>query len=326
MIATTKQNTITRVIGTSPYPILGSSPTRKAIIMSPVAPGGGGGVLTAVSFAIPGATLWPVPAGVTSVVNAYCWGASGNAGAAGGGLGGGGGGGGAFASSGPLTVTPGSFLNAIVGTHGSAGVTQLLTFPGGVQLATAGNGASGVADVGGAGGVATVGTALENGGAGDSATGLAGPGAGAGGGAGSFAFGSNGAASVGGAGGGAATLLGFGAGGKGGNGGIIGASGQNGASPGGGGGGAGGGGASAGSGTDGLLVIFYNTPVVSGVVSLSHRQDVVAGQGILNYLPGTTFPTIITDHDIGTFIGEEWWIVSSVANVVVQITEYLHEC
>lgn len=58
-----------------------------------------------------------------------------------------------------------------------------------------------------------------------------------------------------------------------------------------------------------------------GYISMDHRSDVIPGAGILNYITGATFPTVITDEEIGDAIGLPWWIVSTYA-VCVQITEY----
>lgn len=320
----TKQNTITRIIGTSPYPILGSSPARKAIMLSPLAGGSTGGTLLGQQF-FPSVAAQPfvVPAGVTLLKDAFCWGAGGAGGIAGMVLGGGGGGGGGFATMGPQIAVPGTTWIVHVLPTGSGGFVQVQT-PAAVLVAQANRGADGAADVGGAGGTATTGATMFAGGNGDAATLLGGPGAGAGGAAGFGAAGNNGAGSVGGAAAGAPTYLGFGVGGAGGNG-NTGAGGGAGASPGGGGGGGEAVVGGSGLGANASAVIFWTSPVIDGIVSLSHRKDVVPGQGVLNYLFGATFPTLITDDEIGSFIGEEWWIVSSTPGVVVQITEYLYE-
>jgi hypothetical protein len=76
---------------------------------------------------------------------------------------------------------------------------------------------------------------------------------------------------------------------------------------------------------DGQAFIFFQQTASAGAISLSHRKDVTPGNGILNYLPGQTFPTIISDEEIGSFICEEWWIVSGNPNITVQVTEYLYE-
>lgn len=321
----TKQNTITSLIGTVPYPILGSSPRRKAFLLSPVASGGGGGgSLLAVVFSPGSDQPWTVPNGLTTIQNIFLWGGGGNSGVSQSGLGGGGGGGGAFAASGPLPCLPGSVWMINVGTAGGSGGSEVLNSLA-IDVLACNAGGNGVNDAAGAGGIATVGATQITGGSGAAATLLGGVGGGGGGGAGAYSSGQTATTLAGGAGGGAAQILGYGAGGAGGAGDYF--VGSGGTAPGGGGGGGGNqDGTSFSPGSGGLAVIFYETPTSqSGPISLSHRSDVAPGVGILNYLPGATFPTLISDDDIGQIITEEWWIVSGVDGVLVQITEYLYE-
>ena len=73
---------------------------------------------------------------------------------------------------------------------------------------------------------------------------------------------------------------------------------------------------------------FLFSPVaagMSGVISISPRADVAASAGILNFLTGATYPTIIDDDAIGSMVSEEWWIISLNGGEVVQVTEYLYE-
>ncbi len=69
-----------------------------------------------------------------------------------------------------------------------------------------------------------------------------------------------------------------------------------------------------------LTPVSGGTCSFPGYISLSFRQDVMPGSGMLNYITGKTFPTIITDCQIGDAIGLPWWIVSSY-NVCVEIVE-----
>jgi hypothetical protein len=321
----TQQNTITRIVGTTPIPILGSSPHRKSFLCSPIAGGSGAGLAVAAVVFAPGTNQqWPVPAGVTEIIDCYVWGSGGNSGSPGMVLGGGGGGGGGFSNSGPQAVTPGSIFTVNVDGGGDASTSSVIN-PSGTTISLAHSGANGLADAAGAGGAAGTGVQTLAGGAGAAATGLAGPGGGGGGGGGSFSAGSAAINSFGGAGGGAATIDGFGVGGAGGAGGATGAAGTVGAAPGGGGGGSGNTGHGQQVGGAGQVVILYTPPVSAQAISMSHRSDVVPGVGILNYLPGATFPTLISDDDIGNIIQDEWYIVSGVPGVSVQITEYLYE-
>ena len=208
MPARTRQNPSTVLVGVTPVLLLPNAPRRKAFLLSPLA--GNSGVtnaMVAVAFQAGGATSWTVPAGVTSMLDAFVWGSAGNAGASGAVVGGGGGGGGSFATAGPQTLVPGSVWTISVDTAGSGG-TSSLTNPGGAAVATAGSGANGALGAGGAGGAASTGLVQEGGGNGaTTATGLGGGGGGA---AGYIAQGTNGAGRNGGAGGGAATYQGYG--------------------------------------------------------------------------------------------------------------------
>jgi hypothetical protein len=319
----TMQNTITVTAGTVPIAILGSSPRRKAFICSPIAGGSGASLAVAAAvFAAGTGQTWQVPPGVTEIIDCYVWGSGGQSGGTGATLGGGGGGGGGFSSAGPQTVTPGTVFLVSVDAGNNVGASSVINAAG-TTIASANSGGNGLLDAAGAGGAAGTGVRTFAGGNGAAATILAGAGGGGGGGGGSFAAG--GATSTGGAGGGAATLDGFGAGGSGGAGGASAANGSPGVLPGGGGGGNGNTAAHTQSGANGQVVILYRPASSAQAVSMSHRSDVAPGVGILNYLPGATFPTMITDDDIGTIMQDEWYIVSGIQGVLVQITEYLRE-
>ena len=324
MPARTRQNPSTVLVGVTPVLLLPNAPRRKAFLLSPLAGNSSvANAMVAVAFQAGGATSWTVPAGVTSMIDAFVWGSAGNAGASGAVVGGGGGGGGSFATAGPQTLVPGSVWTISVDTAGSGG-TSSLTNPGGGSVATAGSGANGALGAGGLGGAAVAGLVLEEGGNGaTTATGLGGGGGGA---AGYIAQGTNGAGRVGGGGGGAATYQGYGEGGTGGGGGLIAGNGGPGTAPGAGGGGGGGSGGAAGASANGLVVIFYSLPAASNYLSIDPWQGVVAGQGALNYIQGATFPTLIDDEEIGCIVREQWWAVSSVAGVPVRVVEYLYEC
>jgi hypothetical protein len=316
---------ITAFAGLLATEILGPNPYRKAIILSPV-PGGLGAVTQLAVFTGGVNQLWVVPAGVTQIADALVWGSGGESGAAGVTLGGGGGGGGGFSASGPFTATPGSIYQISVGT-GAINDATILTSPLNAIVAKANAGGDALNDAAGTPGSITGATGAYKlaGGAGFAATGLAGAGGGGGGAGGFAAAGSAGANSVGGAGGGAAIYGSFGAGGNGGNGGVAAAAGIAGVIPGGGGGGSGMNNATQPLGADGLCVIAYAANTNAQAISLSRRPDVTAGAGTLNYVPGNTYPTIITDDDIGMAICEPWYIISGIDKVLVQITEYSYE-
>lgn len=323
-----KQRTLstvrTVVCGAAPIEILGPNPRRKSFLLSPVAAGPGSAqAVIAVPFVVGLAQTWQVPAGVTGVVDAYAWGAGGNPGAPGAILGGGGGGGGGFAATGPLPVIPGAVYTIDV-RAGGGGSSTTFTDPLGSTLISSDSGSNGANDASGSGGNGAGPGITTDGGEGADATALAGAGGGGGGAAGNLGDGSPGAGQAGGAGGGSPMILGYGTGGTGGSGGSAGIVGLPGSSPGAGGGGSGANGPAAPAGSDGLIVVFYVAAIAQQAVSLSPRADVVPGQGAINYLPGQTFPTVLCDDDIGSVIGEPWYIVSGVEGVVVQIVEYTY--
>jgi hypothetical protein len=304
--------------------MLGPVNRRRSFMLSPVA-GVGSDVPVSVAIFGPGAgQSWTVPPGVGTVLDIFAWGSGGDAGASGVSLGGGGGGGGAFASTGQLSVVQGTTYAIAVDGHGSGGQSSV-TNPGGSVIASAGSGQSGAVNIGGASGQGNVGAVIENGGNGSDSTGLAGAGGGGGGAAGNADTGSDGAGFSGGPGGGSVGLGGFGTGGTGGDGSQSAAgNGNDGGTPGAGGGGGHQGG-NPGLGADGLVLVLYLPPLSAQAISVSIRQDVRPGSGTLNYLPGTTYPTVITDSDVGSMVEEQWWIVSGVDDVPVQITEFIEE-
>lgn len=316
-------NPVNALVGLTAGMVLGSNPRRKSFLLTPLA----GGVtlaqpVTATVFAAGLAQTWTVPAGVTQLIDAYVWGAGGNAGASGAVLGGGGGGGGGFATAGALTLTPGSVWTVNVDAGAGAAFTNL-TDPTGTVKARGNSGATPVLDAAGAGGTAPTGIITKTGGAGATATALGGAGGGGGGGAGNNAVGGAGAGSVGGAGGGAATLKVYGKGGDGGAGGLAGAGGVAGTIPGGGQGGAGSNKGQPPGAADGLAVFFYPTPLALQALSMSLRQDVTVGNGVMNWLPGFTYPVWIDEEQFGSAVGLPWYAVSGVDQVPVQITEFL---
>lgn len=61
------------------------------------------------------------------------------------------------------------------------------------------------------------------------------------------------------------------------------------------------------------------------VMSISQsQQSLVAGQGPLNYLSTATYPTLITDGDIGTVIQDPWYAIVDVGTSIIQVTEYMY--
>ena len=91
----------------------------------------------------------------------------------------------------------------------------------------------------------------------------------------------------------------------------------------------GGGGATTGalaSGADGQAVIFYYQPAANNMLSLSRREDVVAGQGTFNWVGGAPSPQIVHDGRIGSSIRDPWYAVANIAGVAMQITEYVYDC
>lgn len=325
MRSPTMPHTINLTAGLTAIEALAPNPWRKAFLLSPI-PGSlvSQPALTAAVFAAGVGQAWVVPAGVMQVFGMYCWGSGGSGGAAGLVLGGGGGGGGGFDASGPLTVAPGSTFTVDVDAGGTVSFSRVRN-PALVDVVKATSGTSGLLDVNGTGGGGVTGYSPQTGGAGFAATGTAPVGGGGGGGAGSFGGGSAGAGTAGGAGGGAATLLGYGPGGGGGAGNNTSGGGDPGAIAGGGGGGGSVGGTASGTGADGLVVIFYVSPVTLVSVSLSPDSRVVAGAGAINYLSGATYPFLLTDEDVGSAIAEPWYIIGSAAGIAVQIVEYSYE-
>lgn len=325
MRSRTRQNTINFLLGSTPYELLGPNPQRKSIMLAPLASGcDSEPPVVAVVFNASGDDqTWTVPAGVTQLYDAFVWGSSGAAGAAGAVLGGGGGGGGGFVSLGALTVVPGTVYTILVDLADNEAASTI-NDPGGALIASAGSGKNGADDIGGAGGVAATGTFKENGGDGANATLLAGAGAGGGGAGGTYSTGGAGVGSAGGAGGGATSILTYGEGGNGGDGGGAGI-GTQGTAPAGGGGGSGANVGAAADGLDGLVVLFYTIPTDCQGVSMSVRNDVSPGKGVFNWLPGQSFPIIITDDEIGNAVGLPWWFVSGVENVAIQVTEFSYE-
>lgn len=321
----TRMSIINFLAGIVAQEILGPNERRKSFVLSPVAgPGINQTSLTAVVFKAGAGQLWQVPANVTSLYDAYVWGAGGTPGAAGVALGGGGGGGGGFASAGPQTVIPGQTFTIAVDAGGGASVTTI-TNPAATVIASAASGAAGAAAAGGAGGGAATGIVTETGGNGGTAT--SSRSASGGSAAGNAANGNNGAPfpTAAPAGGGASTLNGYGQGGTGGASANSNNNGGNGVAPGGGGGGGGSTAGLAGAGADGMAIIFYPTPINQQAISLSPRSDVAVGAGCINYIPGQTFPTVVTDADLGDQIGMPWYVISGVDQVPVQIVEFLYE-
>lgn len=320
----TRQNTIIATIGSTPTEILPPNPLRKSFMMCPI---GGGQALTSRTFEVPATTSFVVPSGVETYYDCFLWGSGGDGAIDADPDSGGGGGGGAFARTGPQSAIPGSSWNYRVSTHGSGFSTFLQNSLGGI-VGRADSGISGLLTVGGAGGVFTTGLEGWDGGAGGAGVEPLG-----GGGGGSAGYGSVGGTAVGqvaGTAGGITTFMGFGAGAAGGTGASGAAAAIAGGSPGGG----GGGGSSAfpapADGGNGKIILFYFSPIIllgqSSCISMSHRQDVAPGQGTINYVPNWTQPFIVSDDEIGDAVGLPWWIVSGVADVVVQIVEYSYDC
>jgi hypothetical protein len=302
--------------------MLGPNPYRKSFLLSPIAGGPGtAGAVIATVFGAGANQTWTVPNGVTNVVDMYLWGAGGNSGASGVTLGGGGGGGGGWSSVGAKTVVSSAVYTVTVGAGGGATITSIVD-PSATTLAQARSGSTAVLDAAGAGATTGTGAIHVAGGAGFAATGLLGAGGGGGGAGGNNAAGSAGVNQVGGAGGGSAVILGRGQGGGGGNGQNSGLQGQNGTGPGGGGGGPGANGASAGGGADGQAVIFYSPSVYQQSVSISQRQDLLLGNGTIQYVPGITYPTCLRDEDIGMAICEAWFCIAGLAGQTFNVAEY----
>jgi hypothetical protein len=319
----TLPNVINLIVGTTPIEILGPNPRRKSFLLAPVASGGTTQDILAQVLGAGAGQLFQVPANVTNIVDMYLWGCGGNSGAAGVTLGGGGGGAGGFATTGPLAVVGGQIIHATIGAGGST-TDSTINGPGGALLAQANHGTTPALDAAGVGGTAPTGDFKFTGGNGFAATGIANKGGGGGGAAGSFAAGGAAPSDVGGVGGGAATLLTFGQGGTGGHGAGNTGPFAPGIGVGAGGGGPGTNGGVGGGGQDGQAVIVYQMPLQGQCVSLSLRQDVVAGAGTLNYYPGQTQPFCVDDAQLGDQVGMPWWIVSGVNGVPIQITEFIY--
>lgn len=316
----TKSNVLTPTLGLTPISVLGPNPYRKAFLLTPIA----GGVavaspIVAVPFAAGFGQLWTVPAGVTSLVDSYTWGPAGNAGLAGVAVGGGGGGGGGFDNSGAKTLVPGTQLTISVAAAGSVGTTSVADATG-TTIAAATGGTNGALGVRGDGGAGTVGLVSRTGGRG--ATTAVATGGGGGGAAGFGADGNGAVAAVGGAGGGAANLGIYGLGGTGGNGGIANTNGTAGTSPGAAGGGGGSITGTAGTSADGLAVLLYTPSAAVQAISLSKRPNVTAGLGTLNFKGPDFLPFLLSDLEIGNSITDEWYGVSGVAGVQIEVTEY----
>ena len=139
----TISGSITATIGLTASQLLGYNRLRKAFIMGPLVGSGSIGtgfgvtVLTGSSLG----AIWDVPAGVTQILDMYCWAAGGSAGAAGASLGGGGGGGGGFVTTGPLTVVPGQPFQLTYGPGGS-GTSTIVKNQSNTIIAQAGPGAT----------------------------------------------------------------------------------------------------------------------------------------------------------------------------------------
>lgn len=321
----TRQNTITQTIGKIPYEILGPNLRRKSFLLSPLPPSvSGGGVQLPIVFNAGAGQLWTVPPFVHLIDAAYAWGAGGNPGAAGALLGGGSGGGGGFARIASTVVIPGDVYTVNVGAGGSQSPTSIIT-PTPTTILNATAGTNGVLDAKGVKGTGTIGLIKEDGGDGGDATALSGSGAGGGGAGGSDAPGSAPTLFLGGAGGGTDTIGSYGAGGAGGNGQTGAGIGNPGVAPGGGGGGSFATDVGIAPGADGLAVIFYTTPTTLATISLSHRSDVTPGAGVINYIAGATYPTFVTDNEIGDAICLPWYIVCSEDSTVIQIVEYSYD-
>lgn len=317
------QNVINQVLTTTARELLPPNPRRKAFVIAPLA--NNSDTLAIVAEVFNGfeiAQTWTVPAGVTSMLDAFVWGAGGAGAPDQGATGGGGGGSGGFATAGQQTLVPGSVwtVNADDSAH-NIGFSSLLD-PSAVLVAKANSGADATTVVGGAGGTAPTGVVKFGGTVGQTIA--ANDGGGGSGGSGYGSGGNPGFGGIGGTGGGTATYLGYGVGGNGGNGGVAPGDGTAGIAPGGSGGGASNGG-QPGNGADGLVVIFYEMTAAQAALSMSPRADVVPGQGTLNWLPGASFPICLTDDQIGDIIGQPWFAISGVDGVAVQVTEYLYQ-
>lgn len=74
--------------------------------------------------------------------------------------------------------------------------------------------------------------------------------------------------------------------------------------------------------------LFSPIPAAGGAahaISMSFRNDVVVGAGVLNYVQGAQGWLAISDNEIGSAIGLPWYIVCGDAGTSIQITEFLYE-
>jgi len=324
MCRPTRQNTINAVAGPTPIEVLPPNPQRKAIMLCPLL-NNGSGVLTRDVFSSGLGQSFTIPAGVTSLVNIYAWGRGGRGDIPDVMLGAGGGGGGEFRATGSIAVYPGTTLAIDVDPGSGPGYSEVTSPSSGVIL-KAFNGADGAADIGGAGGTGGTGLIGYAGGAGADATLLAGQGGGGGGAAGSFSVGGTATSGTGAAGGGGITIFPYGTGGAGSDGANPAGASQPGGAFGGGAGGSGSGYAGhGGPGGDSAVIIWYYTVANGIALSLSHRQDVSPGFGVLNYIAGQYFPTVITDEHIGNAICLPFWAACSIDGTVFQIVEYSYD-
>ncbi len=75
-------------------------------------------------------------------------------------------------------------------------------------------------------------------------------------------------------------------------------------------------------------ILLSPIPAAAGkanAISLSHRSDVVVGEGTLNFLQGQYAEMLITDEYIGTGVTQPWFAVCAAANTTFQITEYIYD-
>lgn len=317
----TMRNFNTVTAGVAALQLMGPNPYRWAMLLSPVANQLSAAPITAAVFTAGANQLWTVPNGVTSVLDAFVWGSSGNSGAAGAVLGGGGGGGGGFDRLGPATVVPGTQYRITVDAAGGAASTKILNSLA-QSIAEATSGTSGVLDAAGTGGSGTVGIDAQTGSDGIAATLQAGKGGGGGAAGGVAASGGVAANQTGGIGGGSANLGGYGVGGSGGTGGQIAVAGTTGTSPG---GAPGGSGKTAGAaivGQAGLAVIFYQAGPANQAITIDQDPNLILLEGAMNWLPGATRPFLLRKSEIGDVICDPWYVISGVAAQRVSVTEY----
>jgi hypothetical protein len=320
MTCRTKSNVSLPTLQTVAASILGPNPYRKAFLLTPIPGGVSATPVIAAVFGAGAGQQWQVPVGVTQIIDAYTWGSGGSGDNGQAGTGGGGGGGSGFSTTGPLTVVPGTVFAIAVDASNGQGITTI-TDPTGTLKAQANSGKSGAAAVGGAAGGAGTGIITKAGGAGGTSGNA--KGAGGGGAGGNNANGGAGnAVQTGGTGGGATTILTYGKGGVGGTGGSSPTQATPGNSPGAGGGGGFQTGGTLGAGADGLAVIFMLPSAQQSAISISKRPSVTAGLGTLNFMLPNIAPLLISDDWIGNAVTDEWFGVSGVAGVQIEITEY----